>query len=239
MASMLARRVPKDIELLSKNKEHLAEKGIYFHFFDDDLTRMLALITPRHKSDAASGLVSPYTGGFFLFEIKFPENYPMVPPKLQFHPQSTACRFHPNYYSTGKVCLSIINTWGSEDWSPSMSLMALLVTLEERFFEMALGCEPGHERSPPAKHKQYNDFVEYNKYKIAIINVVRGNYPIFNPFNKVIEDEFKKNKAWHLARIEDTLMPSLQGKNIAPPCYGGASLVRYDEIRNMLNTLCN
>lgn len=234
--AMLARRLPKDMELLKKNKEDLANKGIYFHFYDDDITKMLALITPRPKSDSTSGLISPYTGGFFLFEVKFPDDYPMSPPKLTFHPQNNKCRFHPNYYITGKVCLSIINTWASADWSPSMSLMALLVTLEERFFEKALGCEPGYECASTQKHKQFNDVVEYYKYTIAIIGVIKNKYPIFQPFNDIMVQEFTKTKSWHLERI-NVLMLSLQGTLVASPAYGNNVTLNYSEVKNMLETL--
>lgn len=233
---MLARRVPKDIELLKKNKDELATKGIYFHFFDNDMTKMMALITPRPKSDEHSGLVSPYIGGFFLFHVQLPEDYPMSPPKVTFHPQNTMCRFHPNYYTTGKVCLSIINTWGSADWSPSMSLMALLITLEERFFEKALGCEPGHETASTAKHKQFNDVVEYYKYKIAILDVIHNKHSIYHPFTDTIIEEYKKTKEWHIARIHE-LIPSLQGKYVTSPTYNNKVTIDYIKIIDALNAL--
>lgn len=233
---MLTRRIPKDIEMLKKNQDDLASKGIYFHFFDDDLTKMLALITPRPKSDAESGLISPYTGGFFLFQLSFPEDFPMSPPKLTFHPQASSCRFHPNYYTSGKVCLSIINTWGNADWSPSMSIMALLVTLEERFFEKALGCEPGFERAPTPQHKQYNDIVEYYKYTIAIIDVVKDKYPIYHPFKNIIIQEYNKTKEWHKARISE-LIPNLDGKSITSPSYHCKATFNYTEVLNSINRL--
>lgn len=233
---MLAKRIPKDIELLKKNKTNLEEKGIYFHFFEDDITRMLALITPRPKQDNATGLVSPYTGGFFLFEVKFPQDYPMSPPKLDFHPKTHLCRFHPNYYSNGKVCLSIINTWANADWSPSMSLMALLITLEERFFEKALGCEPGLEQATTATHKQYNDVVEYYKYKVSIIDVIYDKHPMYVPFKDTIKLEFEKTKDWHLARIH-SLLQTVQGKHLMSPRYGCSAGINYEDIRNNLQLL--
>lgn len=234
---MFVKRIVKDIELLRKNKEYLNNKGIYFHFFDNDLTRMFTLITPRHKTDTSSGLTSPYTGGFFLFEIKFPEDYPMSPPKVDFNPKTSSCRFHPNYYTSGKVCLSIINTWGSQDWSPSMSLMALLVTLEERFFERALGCEPGHENTTVTKFKQYNDFVEYYKYKVTIIDVLNKQYSIYQPFDDDIICEFKKNKEWHLRRIEH-LIDLTQGKILQSPAYSlNTTTANYTLIKQYLREL--
>lgn len=234
---MFVKRIVKDIELLKKNNDYLKNKGIYYHFNDNDLTKMYAMISPRHKEDTTSGLVSPYTGGFFLFEVKFPEDYPLSPPKVEFNPKTTFCRFHPNYYTTGKVCLSIVNTWGSNDWSPAMSLMALLVTIEERFFERALGCEPGHENSPTHKFKQYNDFVEFHKYKTAIIGVFNKQYNLYTPFYDVIRTQFQQDKQWHLTRLEQ-LINNFQGKIIQSPTYGCSQVtVDYNQIKQTIMSL--
>jgi ubiquitin-protein ligase len=234
---MFLRRVAKDIQLLNNNNEYLQKKGIYYHFIDNDLTKMYALISPRHKEDTTSGLVSPYTGGFFLFEVKFPEDYPLSPPKVEFNPKTSSCRFHPNYYSTGKVCLSIVNTWGGNDWSPAMSLMALLVTIEERFFERALGCEPGHENTTLQRFKQYNDFVEYHKYQTAIISNVHKQYPIFEPFYDTINHQLQQDKEWHLTRLEQ-LVTLHQGNILQSPAYGCEPVMAdYNKIKQLITYL--
>lgn len=223
----------KDIELLRKNKDYLKEKGIYFHFDDNDVTKMWALITPRHKHETSTGLTSPYTGGFFLFEVKFEDDYPLSPPKVEFNPKTSMCRFHPNYYTTGKVCLSIINTWAGADWSPSMSLMALLVTLEERFFERALGCEPGHTNDSISVLQSFNNFVEYHKYNIAILDVLKRRYRIYEPFYDVISEEIASTKEWHMTRIE-TLINSLHGHTLQQPVYNNSTLADYSDIKSQM-----
>jgi ubiquitin-conjugating enzyme E2 O len=234
---MFLRRVVKDIELLKKNNEYLKNKGIYYHFNDNDLTKMYTLISPRHKEDTTSGLISPYTGGFFLFEVKFPEDYPLSPPKVEFNPKTSSCRFHPNYYSTGKVCLSIVNTWGGNDWSPAMSLMALLVTIEERFFERALGCEPGHENTTIQKFRQYNDFVEYHKYTTAIISVINKQYYVFTPFYDIINQQLQQDKERHLIRLEQ-LITLHQGNILQSPTYGcNHVMADYNKIKEIINNL--
>jgi hypothetical protein len=159
----------------------------------------------------------------------------MSPPKVEFNPKTSSCRFHPNYYTTGKVCLSIINTWAGQDWSPSMSLMALLVTIEERFFERALGCEPGHENSSIHKFQQYNDFVEYNKYKTAIIDVMLQRYPIYEPFTDVIHQEFHNNNKWHIERVTQ-LIHTKQGHHLQSPTYScGSTSANYEKIKQDLS----
>jgi ubiquitin-protein ligase len=62
----------------------------------------------------------------FIFKFNFPEDYPLSPPKIEFYPQQSFCRLHPNYYESGKVCLSVIGTWGNNDWCPTMSILSII-----------------------------------------------------------------------------------------------------------------
>ena len=52
---------------------------------------------------------TPYEGGLFHFVIRFPPNYPLVPPRVAFMTTGGGTvRFNPNLYRNGKVCLSIL-----------------------------------------------------------------------------------------------------------------------------------
>lgn len=51
---------------------------------------------------------TPYEGGFFNAVMKFPKDYPQMPPTLQF----TSEFWHPNVYPDGKVCISILHSPG-------------------------------------------------------------------------------------------------------------------------------
>ncbi|XP_071930055.1 ubiquitin-conjugating enzyme E2 7 isoform X2 [Coffea arabica] len=64
-----------------------------------------------------------YEGGFFNAIMSFPQNYPNSPPTVKF----TSEIWHPNVYTDGKVCISILHPPGddpngyelaSERWSP-------------------------------------------------------------------------------------------------------------------------
>ncbi|CAL6409833.1 unnamed protein product [Bathycoccus prasinos] len=76
--------------------------------------------------------LTPYHDGLFCFDILFDENYPSVPPKVHYH--SYGYRLNPNLYKEGKVCLSLLNTWDSEEnserWSSSSSALQVLVSLQ-------------------------------------------------------------------------------------------------------------
>jgi baculoviral IAP repeat-containing protein 6 len=55
---------------------------------------------------------TPYENGLFEFDVFFPANYPLNPPKVSFLTTGGGTiRFNPNLYSDGKICLSILGTW--------------------------------------------------------------------------------------------------------------------------------
>ncbi|KAL0222411.1 hypothetical protein RCL1_002265 [Eukaryota sp. TZLM3-RCL] len=76
---------------------------------------------------------SLYEGGFFCGEITFPETYPLSPPKLKF----TTKILHPNVYTNGEVCMSILHNQpdpsGFEtpenQWTPASSVTSILLSL--------------------------------------------------------------------------------------------------------------
>lgn len=75
---------------------------------------------------------TPYHDGLFFFDVFFPSNYPNVPPHVHYH--SFGLRINPNLYDCGKVCLSLLNTWGGrgkEKWIPGESTMLqVLVSIQ-------------------------------------------------------------------------------------------------------------
>lgn len=225
MTSIAVRRILKDVELFKKNKEQLEKDGIYFHIDEANLFKAKLLIVPRHKEE--DELVSPYTGGFFVFHLDIPESFPIDPPNVTFHPQTNMYRFHPNYYQTGKVCLSLLNTWGGNDWSPATSLMSLACVLEERFNERCLCFEPGHELASNNAMINYNDGVEYTKYHKAIIPIVQGSSPIYNDFMEVIAKEFTTHKDWHIHRLEQ-LVETKHNKVYIPHYYRTDNSIKFD-----------
>jgi ubiquitin-protein ligase len=193
MAHVIPKRLIRDLKILNDEKEALGARGIYTHVNESDMTNMKILIVPRSKQDTESGLVSPYTGGLFLFEVSIPSDFPLTPPKVKFNPKQGTCRFHPNYYETGKVCLSVINTWAGEDWTPSMSLLSIINILEERFNERALCFEPGKENASHGMLIEYNQCIEYAKYTNCIIPIMTNKYEVYADFQSVLVAEFLKN----------------------------------------------
>lgn len=76
---------------------------------------------------------TPYQGGIFKFEMKFPKEYPNKPPKLQF----ITPLFHPNIYTDGKVCISILHEGVdqfnyesvADRWKPIHGITSILMSI--------------------------------------------------------------------------------------------------------------
>lgn len=211
MESIAIKRIQRDLQILKNNKDDLMKRGIYFYVNEANLMDMFFLIVPKEKKEGV--LISPYTGGNFLFQMTFPNDFPLSPPKTIFYPQQKTCRLHPNYYPNGKVCLSVINTWAQNDWSPSTSVMTLLSVLEERFNENAVCFEPGREMTAISEKINFNNVVEIAKYKVCILDILKGTTSVFKPFKEEIIKEFNLNKEYLIERLEN-LKSSIGEKGI-------------------------
>ncbi|KAL0724856.1 hypothetical protein Bca4012_039455 [Brassica carinata] len=73
-------------------------------------------------------------GGFFNAIMTFPEDYPNSPPTVKF----TSEMWHPNVYSDGKVCISILHPPGddpngyelaSERWTPVHTVESIVLSI--------------------------------------------------------------------------------------------------------------
>ena len=71
---------------------------------------------------------SPYEGGVFFLNIRFPADYPFKPPKVKFITRI----YHPNINANGGICLDILK----DQWSPALTIKTALLSLQ------ALLCTP-------------------------------------------------------------------------------------------------
>lgn len=178
------KRIRSEIDDLFKNR--LDDNFIYYDIDDENIEILKVLIIGTDNT--------PYKNGFFFFTIRFSDNYPLTPPKVWFYTTNSKVRMNPNLYNNGKVCLSIINTWGNTDnWTEAMSVRSVLLSIQSMVLcDNPLKNEPGLYINK-FKNNNYNKVVEYCVCDIAILQNLKNldiNYPCENNFNSNIKINF-------------------------------------------------
>ena len=117
---------------------------------------------------------SVYEGGVFQIDIKIPEKYPYLPPKMQFDTKI----WHPNMSSqTGAICLDILK----DEWTPALSIRTALLSIQA----LLTAAEPGElKRQPP---------------RCSCCKAVQGELWTLQANSHRMDQklcEFRKNKEW-------------------------------------------
>ena len=185
MSKLAVKRIMNDIKILKLS--NLEEENIFVSTDDDDIYKLKALIIGPPTKD------SPYRGGFYFFDITYPSNYPLAPPKVIFCTQGNNVRFNPNLYVDGKVCLSILNTWSGPGWTSSHSIKDVLIVLQSLLHEHPIQNEPGWETETGLKSKKLNIVLAYYNIKIALIKMIRETPSGFELFKDIMISYFVKN----------------------------------------------
>lgn len=66
-----------------------------------------------------------WQGRLYGVTLEFSATYPSSPPVAYFRP----VLFHPNIFSNGQVCLSILDS--HKDWAPSITVAQILIGLQD------------------------------------------------------------------------------------------------------------
>ena len=199
IAKSSIKRLISDVKDILKNP--LTEHGIYYKHDDADMLSGYAMIVGPENT--------PYYGGFYFFRFTFPNDYPHSPPKVEYCTNGDNVRFHPNFYKTGKVCVSILNTWRGDQWTSCQTLSSILLTLCSLLTKDPLLHEPGITKRHKDFHK-YNSIIAYKNIEIAILNMInKGPYfprSYFECFYDDMVSYFRKNASnlkKYIAAVED------------------------------------
>ena len=192
-------RLLKDVKHIIKNP--LTDNGIYYIHDDSDLLKGYALIIGPEDT--------PYYGGNYFFELKYPFDYPHTPPKVTYCTNGDDVRFNPNLYKCGKVCVSLLNTWRGEQWTSCQTISTVLLTLCTLLCKDPLLNEPGVSKIHPDM-KNYTDIIEYSNINVAVCDIINKKKGVHNEFfgnfDSFIKENFIKNY--------DKILTFCQNKNI-------------------------
>ena len=168
---MLSKRLQKEVLLLNDNS--LKEQGIFYFIEDEQLTKGTALIFgPKN---------TPYEFCPLEYTFNIPDDYPFSPPKVRYRTNDGKTRFHPNFYSDGKVCLSILGTYSGPKWASSMNITTILLSIYSLMTNNPLVHEPCFEHTSleNSRNLNYALYVEHQMIKLFIEDYHRDYYKKF------------------------------------------------------------
>ncbi|RDW86862.1 ubiquitin-conjugating enzyme E2 [Aspergillus mulundensis] len=116
------KRIRKEFEILQTS----LPPGIFVRSWESrmDLVRILFI-------GAES---TPYEHATYVIDMHFHSEFPVSPPSAHFHFWATGQgSINPNLSEDGRICLSLLNTWPTQDlderWSPRSTILQILVSI--------------------------------------------------------------------------------------------------------------
>lgn len=227
-------RIAKDIGLIKNNfAKDFEELDTHIYYDEDDMSHFsFMVIGPEKKYDPIMNCDhnTPFFGGYYVFTVHFTDEFPIKPPEMGFKSAFKNWRCHPNFYHIGcgpltklgtKVCLTMINTFGSEDWTPSRRLHEILLQIQERFDTCPVNHEPGYEKLNVKNSEiiDLNLLIEYNNYKHGILEMMNNNDPYVSPFKSKMEESFI-NKYNSIVKRINELKKDHNNRDIKTKAYG-------------------
>jgi ubiquitin-conjugating enzyme E2 Z len=189
------RRLAKDVRALQGDA--LADHGVFYQHDEANVLCGQAVII------GAPG--TPYAHGCYVFNFRFPPDYPHRPPTVLFATGDGVTRFNPNLYRNGKVCLSILNTWQGPQWTGCQTISSVLLSLKGNVLAVVLPLlnEPG-VTARHADFARYHEILEYKNVEIAVwrtaCEVARGRSNMCDGLRSVVSRHYIDT---HASLLED------------------------------------
>jgi len=195
LSTIAIKRIHSDMKDL--NRHPLEDEGI-FHSYDETNMQNCRIMVIGPED-------TPYEGGFYLFHFTFPGNYPFEPPKVKYCTQGNNIRFNPNLYTCGKVCLSLINTWEGPKWTSCQTIRSVLISLRGLVLgvKYPLQNEPGYESSTDVRATGFNDVIEHENYRTAVLGMMNNPPPGFEVFIPKMLEYVGKNFSTYEKKLKE------------------------------------
>jgi ubiquitin-protein ligase len=193
-----SKRILREFSSLKNSLPFNYETSIFFRYDENNMNKIKFLIIGPKDT--------PYQDGCYIFDMLLPSTYPLKNPSVNFLTTGKgSVRFNPNLYNCGKVCLSLLGTWQGESWNENSTILQVLVSIQSLILiEHPYFNEPGYQGSYGTKNgmeesKKYNQLVETNNIKWAIIDNILNPVP---EFAEIIKNHYsiKKNDIIQLAQ---------------------------------------
>jgi ubiquitin-protein ligase len=227
ISALAVRRITID----TKRAMDLTENGLFWIPDETDLTHGWAIICGPEDS--------PYYGGSFCFEVRFPDDYPFSPPVFNYLTNDGRTRFNPNLYKNGKVCLSLLNTWQGEPWSGVQSLSSVLQCIQTA----VLHAEPLRNEPAYASISTHRDFAVYNRMvfhatlEIAILSHMADPPPYLVPVYEPFRDHAIKAIPALITKAR-ALAAEWDGKTELMEFFGMSVKYRFGKLADQLEAIC-
>ncbi|XWS19599.1 hypothetical protein CRYUN_Cryun31cG0029300 [Craigia yunnanensis] len=178
------KKVQQEWSILEKN----LPETIYVRVYEERMDLLRAALV------GAPG--TPYHDGLFFFDIFLPSEYPYEPPLV--HYQSRGLRLNPNLYESGKVCLSLLNTWTGSDtevWNAgSSTILQVLLSLQALVLnEKPYFNEAGYDKQIGRSEGETNS-VSYNE-NVFLVTCQSMLYILRKPpkhFEALVKEHFSR-----------------------------------------------
>ena len=226
MSSKNIKRIIQDLKTL--DTKCLEQNNIFYFHDEENIFRGYAMIIGPEDT--------PYYHGFYFFQFDFPTNYPFSPPKVKFFTCDGRTRFHPNLYISGKVCLSLLNTWRGDSWNSCQSIETVLFNLTMLFDKEPLLNEPG--LNPIQRDIQiYNDIITFRNLDHSFCYYIQeNNLPImFKVFWDIMVNKTKENKDKIIQFMRDNAKVKVEHKRIA--IYNTDAIIDYISLNKKIHKI--
>ena len=222
-------RILFDINNIKNDSELLANQdGIYFKFNATDNE-----LDTRYKMMLIGPEDSPYVGGFYMFDAKFPDQYPYFPMTMKTRTQGGSIRKHPNLYVNGKCCFSFLGTWSGPPWTACQNPQTVAISMKSVLTNNPIVNEPGWETKNDSRTKLYETMVRYFNIRYAVIKVLNeiNNSP-FSDFKDAVRSNFIKFYKHYIDEV--TKFEKYSGLTKNSPVYGFSVTFDVDYVKKEL-----